>query len=194
LPTWRIRLKSGIRGTGRHAGPFCIGFRRDRPSRLSSTGGGDATSGYARPVLDSGRLARDQGHDGTLSFMKNSVISALREFGIDATSAELWRIAPEDRFSQTESGRILAGILATRELVRQGRDLLQKRPEDIGPQLGSIMRRQHEIIRRNFNLSTPRIEQFISLAAANGALGEKINGSAAADASSSCASRKEHQV
>lgn len=114
---------------------------------------------------------------GVLHTIRNAVSIALqKKFGY-TNFAQLLLLNSEEIDKNSREDSILAGILATRDLVLQAKSLLKRGLPGSDYQLGEIINKQHWIISRELGISTEKIDHFVSIALDCGAHAAKINGS-----------------
>ncbi len=119
---------------------------------------------------------------GMLAEIKRDVLQALDmmqkmkpEFSLSYSSAEE---AIEDLARlPLRGGRRLVGTMMTRQITKQGLDLLSGCIEPDREAFADLLNRQHVVIRDWLGISTERIEMLISASMKAGALACKLNGS-----------------
>jgi galactokinase len=109
-------------------------------------------------VLDAVRLLRQKDHGFSLA---------------DADSGSLPRAGSGITPSQLE---LLDGTIRNRDITREARALLKKKPLD-HLRLGELLSGHQSVLRDVLGISTPRIDRMLDAAAGAGAYGGKINGS-----------------
>ena len=118
---------------------------------------------------------------GILSRVKDRVLDAVQllrrkdgRFSLArATSGEVRRAGSGLTPSQLE---LLDGTIRNRDITREARALLKKKPLD-HMRLGDLLSAHQAVLRDILGISTPKIDRMLEAAAGAGAYGGKINGS-----------------
>jgi galactokinase len=118
---------------------------------------------------------------GILARVKNGVLRVVRHleerhpgFSLQTVTAETLQALTVDLTS--EERELLAGTLRNRDLTREARALLSRRPLD-HRRLGALLTEHQNVLRDVLRISTPKIDRMIAAGIAAGAYGGKINGS-----------------
>jgi galactokinase len=118
---------------------------------------------------------------GMLGFIKSNVAAGLAavrrtipEFGLRSAWGDREHKAVEEL--PADERRLLSGTLKTRDMVARGEALFLA-PELDHVEFGRMLTAQHEVLRDNLGISTPKIERMLDAALRAGAYGGKINGS-----------------
>jgi len=118
---------------------------------------------------------------GMLGFIKRNVfngVAAVRrtipEFSLHSPLGEKEQAAIADL--PPGEKRLLTGTLRTRDLTAQGEALFLTEAFD-HRQFGRLLSAQHQVLREDLQISTPKIESMMAAALQAGAYGGKINGS-----------------
>ncbi len=118
---------------------------------------------------------------GMLGYIKNHVLQGVANLrkkreGFSLKSSPIQDVEDEIEKLSADTRRLLKGTLLTRDLVVEGKALFEADVFDHA-RFGNLLTSQHEVLRDNLCISTPKIEQMIETSLKAGALGAKTNGS-----------------
>lgn len=128
-----------------------------------------------------GHSGADKNTLGTLGSVKSGVLQAadalrqrMPDFSLESSSLD--EVGSEIARLPEPLGRMLCGTLETRDLTRQGMQLLERGGADLEG-LGELLDRQHAVLRERLGVSVPAIDAQLDVARRAGARGGKVNGS-----------------
>lgn len=118
---------------------------------------------------------------GVLAAIKSHVLTALTRVQKGRPSFNLFQpVDPQDQKKIDHlppvEKRLLKGTLRTRELTAEAEKLLSQKDFDHS-RFGKLLSRQHEVMRDDLQVSSPKLERMVQESLSAGALGAKINGS-----------------